>query len=60
MDMDSVTRLNRLFEKVVSDCASMAEHMELNILYQEYINDGRDNLTISQTNNSAMQYEMRN
>jgi len=35
-------RLNNLFEKVVSDKANIIERRELNALYQEYINDGRD------------------
>ena len=58
--MDRVTRLNSLFEKVVSDCASMAEHIELKRLYQEYIDDGRDHLVTRQSNSYSLQYEMRN
>ena len=57
--MDRVTRLNSLFEKVVSDCASMAERIELKMLYQEYIDDGRDNLVNRRDNNSAMRYGIR-
>jgi hypothetical protein len=42
MEKKKLTRLNDLFEKVVSDCASLIERRELNILYQEYIDDGRE------------------
>jgi hypothetical protein len=42
MEQKKLTRLNDLFEKVVSDCASLIERRELNVLYQEYIDDGRE------------------
>jgi len=42
MEQKKLTRLNDLFEKVVSDRASLIERRELNILYQEYIDDGRE------------------
>ncbi|MFT5757981.1 MAG: hypothetical protein ACI9LM_002718 [Alteromonadaceae bacterium] len=38
-----LVRLSSLFEKMVSDNANNAEKRELNNLYQEYINFGRDN-----------------
>ncbi len=43
MDKRKVNRLNTLFEKMVSDKANLNERRELDQLYQEYINDGRDN-----------------
>ena len=42
MERNKVSRLNRLFEKMMSDSANVVEKRELNNLYQEYINDGRD------------------
>ena len=43
MEQRKVNRLNELFEKMVSDNANLIERKELNNLYQEYINDGREN-----------------
>ncbi len=43
MDQKKITRLNILFEKVVDDNANIIERRELSVLYQEYINDGREN-----------------
>ena len=43
MENRKVSRLNVLFEKMVSNSANMVEKRELKQLYQEYINDGRDN-----------------
>jgi hypothetical protein len=37
-----LTRLNNLFEKVVSDQANIIERRELNTLYAEYIDEGRE------------------
>jgi hypothetical protein len=42
MEQKKLIQLNDLFEKVVSDSASPIERRELNILYQEYIDDGRE------------------
>jgi len=42
MEEKKITRLNILFEKVVADKANLIERRELNVLYQEYINHGRD------------------
>ena len=41
MDGNKLKRLSFLFEKMVADCASIAESQELGALYQEYIDDGR-------------------
>ncbi len=43
MEQRKVSRLNALFEKMLSDSANHIEKKELNNLYKEYINDGRDN-----------------
>ena len=42
MEQRKLARLNDLFEKVVSDNANVIERKELNALYQEYIDDGRE------------------
>lgn len=42
MEQTRLNRLNSLFEKMVSNNANVVEKKELNNLYQEYINDGRD------------------
>ena len=42
MEQKKMTRLNDLFEKVVADNANVVERRELSVLYQEYINDGRE------------------
>ncbi len=42
MESRKVSRLNTLFEKMVSNNANIIERRELNSLYQEYINDGRE------------------
>lgn len=42
MDQNKLTRLNILFEKVVSDKANFNERRELKSLYHEYIDDGRE------------------
>ena len=42
MDQNKLTRLNILFEKVVSDRANCNERRELKSLYHEYIDDGRE------------------
>jgi hypothetical protein len=42
MEQKKITRLNNLFEKVVSDKANIIERRELSVLYQEYIYDGRE------------------
>ena len=42
MDQKELTRLNDLFEKVVANKACIVERRELSVLYQAYINDGRE------------------
>jgi hypothetical protein len=42
MEHKKTTRLNDLFEKVVADKANIIERRELSVLYEEYINDGRE------------------
>ena len=42
MEQRKVTRLNTLFEKMVSSNVNVIERRELNHLYNEYIDDGRD------------------
>jgi hypothetical protein len=42
MERKKMTRLSILFEKVVADNANIIERRELSVLYQEYINDGRE------------------
>ena len=42
MEQKKLTRLSELFEKAVADNANVIESRELNALYQEYINDGRE------------------
>lgn len=42
MEQTKVNRLNSLFEKMVANNANIIEKRELNNLYQEFINDGRD------------------
>lgn len=42
MDQNKINRLNSLFEKMVANNANIIERRELNNLYQEFINDGRD------------------
>jgi uncharacterized protein YnzC (UPF0291/DUF896 family) len=42
MEQKKITRLNDLFEKVVAENANIVERRELSVLYQEYINDGRE------------------
>ena len=50
MDKNKLTRLNHLFEKVVSEKANIKERRELKALYQEYIDDGREiGLPVQQT-----------
>ena len=50
MKNSQVVKLNSLFEKMVSNSANALEERELNHLYQEYINDGRDSITKSRMN----------
>ena len=46
MNQNKLKRLNELFEKRLENRANITEKRELNYLYQEFINDGRDeNLT---------------
>jgi uncharacterized protein YnzC (UPF0291/DUF896 family) len=49
MEQNKLTRLNALFEKVVSDKANGNEQRELKGLYQEYINDGRECLQVQKS-----------
>ena len=50
MKNSQVVKLNSLFEKMVSNSANALEERELNHLYQEYINDGRDSIVKSRMN----------
>ncbi len=43
MKQTELNRLNDLFEKMLSSKANRVEKRELTNLYQEYIDDGRDN-----------------
>ncbi|WP_157470925.1 hypothetical protein [Colwellia sp. PAMC 20917] len=42
MEQRKLNRLNDLFEKAVADKANLIERRELKVLYQEYIDDGRE------------------
>lgn len=42
MEPGKVNRLNTLFEKMVADNVNVIERKELAMLYQEFINDGRE------------------
>ncbi|GLX83463.1 hypothetical protein theurythT_29160 [Thalassotalea eurytherma] len=42
MNQQRITRMNTLFEKVLSGNASRDEQMELKLLYKHYINFGRE------------------
>jgi len=42
MDGNKLKRLSFLFEKMVANSASIDESKELSVLYQEYIDDGRE------------------
>ena len=53
MEQRKVVQLNILFEKMVSNNANAIERNELNSLYQEFINDGREiNLRDSSSHSS--------
>ena len=41
MEKKQLNRLSQLFEKAVADSANIIERRELNVLYQEYIDEGR-------------------
>lgn len=43
MERNKVDRLNCLFEKVVSESASIFEQKELKYLYKEFFDEGREN-----------------
>lgn len=43
MDPSKLIRLSCLFEKAVANNAKLLEKRELDELYNEFINDGRDN-----------------
>lgn len=43
MEASKLVRLNCLFEKAVANNAKLLEKRELGKLYDEFINDGRDN-----------------
>ena len=42
MEHQELTRLSKLFEKAVENKANIIERRELSVLYQEYIDDGRE------------------
>ncbi|MFD1618995.1 hypothetical protein [Thalassotalea marina] len=44
MDSDKVKRLNVLFEKVLAESANIIEQKELELLYKEFFEDGREQL----------------
>ncbi|QOL26017.1 hypothetical protein LP316_01500 [Thalassotalea sp. LPB0316] len=46
MNQQRLSRMNSLFEKVLSGLASNEEQMELKQLYRQYINFGRDGQSI--------------
>jgi len=52
MNSNKTSRLSILFEKMVADRASVAERYELKVLYQEYINDGRDGTSHNASNST--------
>jgi len=52
MNSNKTSRLSILFEKMVADSASVAERYELKVLYQEYINDGRDGAGLNASNST--------
>lgn len=58
MERNKVSRLNRLFEKMMSDNANVLEKRELTNLYQEYINDGRENSSKSRVASSTQNMAM--
>ena len=60
MNRNKTVRLSTLFEKMVADSASVEESYELKVLYQEYINDGRDNyINVASTYKSEQQQLIR-
>tara|TARA_R110000787_G_scaffold105083_2_gene212508 strand:+ start:769 stop:951 length:183 start_codon:yes stop_codon:yes gene_type:complete len=44
MEPNKLARLSCLFEKAVANDAKLLEKRELDKLYNEFINDGRDNI----------------
>lgn len=46
MNQQRLSRMNSLFEKVLSGLASNEEQMELKQLYRQYINFGRDDQSV--------------
>mgnify|MGYP000536308569 CR=1 FL=1 len=46
MSKEKLLRLQELFEKMVSECASELERRELKSLYREYINFGRNKIRL--------------
>ena len=54
MEQRKVTQLNKLFEKMVSNDANTSERSELNNLYQEFINDGREGHFNKKPNNQSI------
>lgn len=51
MEQTKLTRLNMLFEKAVAGKANIIETRELSDLYEEYIDDGRENQQMHITKN---------
>ena len=51
MEQTKLTRLNMLFEKAVAGKANIIEKRELSALYEEYIDDGRENQQMHMTTN---------
>lgn len=58
MEQNKINRLNSLFEKMVANNANIIERQELNNLYKEFIDDGRDkprdNYSYNQSNQVAI------
>lgn len=54
MEQRKVAQLNVLFEKMVSNAANTIERHELNNLYLEFINDGREDNLHKSVNSSSM------
>ncbi len=55
MEQRKVSRLNLLFEKMVANSANFSEKRELNMLYQEYIDEGRERSIVRNTKVSVVQ-----
>ncbi len=59
METYKVNRLNELFEKMVSERASKAECSELKVLYNQFIEHGREDKIIRRIIPESPQYNVR-